>query len=86
MGSAEVETRLLLEELQVTKRNSGDKNFKWNVQHDPAEILSIVVQNLQDALYWDEIETKPHTHLTCKECKKVSTSPGSTGAVPHSRA
>jgi ubiquitin C-terminal hydrolase len=82
MDIAKVETRSLLEELQVTKRNSGDKNFKWNVQHDPAEILGIIARNLQDALYWDEIETKPHTHLTCRKCKKVSSSPAQDQPEP----
>ena len=43
MDKAKVETRSLLEEFQVTKRNSGDKDFKWNAQHDPAEILGIIV-------------------------------------------
>ena len=81
-GGAKVETRSLLEELQVTKRNSGDKNFKWNAQHDPAEILGIIVRNLQDALDWDEIDLKPHTHFTCKNCKKVSYSPAQDQPEP----
>jgi ubiquitin C-terminal hydrolase len=71
---AKVETRSLLEALQQTRRLSGDRSFQWNAQHDPAEILSTIVHKLRDSLYWDEIATKPHTHLTCIACKKVSAS------------
>ena len=45
------------------------------MEHDPAEILDMIVRNLQDSLHWNEIETKTHTHLICKEFKKVSSSP-----------
>ena len=68
-GHVGVDTEELLRRIQIAKAGAGDNKFRWMRQNDPAEVLSTLIEGIQNVFpNWKVCPIGVRSYDTCRKC------------------